>query len=274
MSSISLIKLGGSLITDKREPRTARREVISRVAAEVRDLRRESPSRWIVGHGSGSFGHVEAARHRVQDGFDSVAQLPGIAATAQAAAELHRLLVAALLEAGAAPFSYAPSSAVVAENRVPVTIAVEPLLRSLELGLLPVVYGDVVMDRTQGCAICSTESVFVALVRELRRDGRNVDAVYWFGETDGVLDRQGEVISSIRADSAEQAIEAARGAVGTDVTGGMHHRLTTALDLARLGVRSWIGSGLESGSVVRAARGECDSGTWVLPSGPASEPPG
>ena len=52
MGPVGLIKLGGSLITDKRREKHARPKVIERLAGEIVQLRRASGHDWIVGHGS------------------------------------------------------------------------------------------------------------------------------------------------------------------------------------------------------------------------------
>ena len=72
-----------------------------------------------------------------------------------------------ILAAGLAPWSIAPSSCFVFQQGQPADLALEPLLLALGSGLLPVVYGDVVMDRGQGVAICSTERMLEALARRL-----------------------------------------------------------------------------------------------------------
>ena len=149
-----LIKLGGSLITEKSREETARTEVIQRLAAEIADLAAVRPELLIVGHGSGSFGHVAAKRFGIAHGIRDTGQLPGVPLTQQKAAALHRIVTAALSAAGALPFSIAPSSCVVAASGQPVEIADEPLVLALGGGLLPVVYGDVVTDRDWGVSIC------------------------------------------------------------------------------------------------------------------------
>ncbi len=265
MAAISLVKLGGSLITDKRREKHARLDVIERLAGEIAELRRTAGGAWIVGHGSGSFGHVEALRHRIHEGIGSAAQLPGLAATADEAARLHRLVTGALRGAGELPYSFAPSSALVAVAGEPAGLGIEPLRRALDLGLLPVVYGDVVMDRERGCSICSTETLFRALVTALQERGRAVERVYWLGETDGVYDARGETIAEIRPAEADAVLEQVSGAAGVDVTGGMRHRLDAALELARRGVASWVGNGLEAGRLGQAVAGEQVPGTWVRP---------
>ncbi len=263
MAAISLVKLGGSLITDKRLEKHARVDVIERLAGEIAELRRRTGAAWIVGHGSGSFGHVEAHRHRIHEGVRSAEQLPGLAATADEAARLNRLVTGALRAAGESPFSFAPSSALVSAAGRPADLHVEPLRRALDLGLLPVVYGDVVMDREWGCSICSTETLFVTLISALQERGRRVERVFWLGETDGVYGAGGATIPEIAPAEAARALEQVAGAEGVDVTGGMRHRLEAALELAGRGVASWVGNGLEPGRLGRAVAGEPVPGTWI-----------
>ncbi len=265
MTSVSLVKLGGSLITDKRREKHPRREVIERLATELAALRRESEGAWIVGHGSGSFGHVEAQRHQIHLGISSTGQLAGLAATTDEAARLHRLVIDALRRAGEAPYGFAPSSGLISVAGEPADLHLEPLRRALDLGLLPVVYGDVVMDRERGCSICSTEALFAALIAGLQERGRPVDRVFWLGETDGIYDEHGSVIAEIDPADSDARLDRVAGAEGTDVTGGMRHRLTTALDLAARGVASWVGSGLEPDRLLRVIRGESVPGTWIRP---------
>ncbi|MFP3939568.1 MAG: isopentenyl phosphate kinase [Thermoanaerobaculia bacterium] len=278
---VVLVKLGGSLITDKQSTAggsagVARSDVIRRLAAELAAaLRQAAPSRVVLGHGSGSFGHAEAARQGVHRGLashpeetgadpaETARRLQGVSRVQERAATLHHRVVAALLEAGLAPFSVAPSSALVTSGGRPEGFAVEPLALALGSGLLPVVYGDVVVDREQGCAIASTETVLLAAAGELLRRGTPVRNALWAGTTDGVLDAAGRTIPEVRADGADDALAAAGASAGTDVTGGMRHRLEAALALARLGVPSTIFDATVPGRLGAALRGEAVGGTRV-----------
>jgi isopentenyl phosphate kinase len=59
-----LLKLGGSLITDKLKVAHARLAVLERLAGEIGRARASMPqTSMVLGHGSGSFGHVVAARY-------------------------------------------------------------------------------------------------------------------------------------------------------------------------------------------------------------------
>ncbi|HEV7508270.1 MAG TPA: isopentenyl phosphate kinase [Thermoanaerobaculia bacterium] len=264
MTDVVLLKLGGSLITDKTREETPRREVIGRLAGEIAQALKDNPCRLVVAHGSGSFGHVAAQRHGIGRGPLSAEQLAGACITQERAAALHRIVVAALLEAGARPFSLAPSSCVVALGGRPVEIAFEPLLLALERGLLPVLYGDVVLDREWGASICSTERLFRLLAPRLQNSGLLIRGSIWLGETDGLWDAAGRTVPQVTAATFADALKAIGAPAGTDVTGGMRHRLETALELAGLGIPSLLANGLTPGLLEKALHEEKVIGTEVV----------
>jgi len=260
---VVLVKLGGSLINDKKRPATARTEVIERLARELVEVDRQHV-RLLLGHGSGSFGHVAAARHAIQQGVGAPEQLLGVTETQDRAATLNRMVIRALRRNGVAAYCLAPSSFLVSAGGAPADLWIESLLEVLEIGMLPVVYGDVVMDRELGASIASTEAVFLALVERFQSRGVTVRRSVWLGETDGVYDSQGATIEELTPESIADVLEQLEGASGTDVTGGMRHRLETAASLAELGVESWIENGLEPGVLKEVLAGRTCKGTKVL----------
>ena len=259
---VVLVKLGGSLITDKRQRETARTEVIERLARDLAEIDRREV-RLILGHGSGSFGHVAAARHGIHQGVETTEQLLGVTETQDRAATLHRLVMGALWKNGVAAFSLAPSSFLVSAGGAPADLWIESLLNALQIGLLPLVYGDVVMDRELGASIASTETVLLTLAERLKSRGVVVRRSIWLGETDGIYDDQGATIGELGAESISDVVEELEGAAGTDVTGGMRHRLETAASLAALGVESCIANGLEPGVLGRILEDGAFKGTRV-----------
>jgi isopentenyl phosphate kinase len=208
---------------------------------------------------------VTAERHRLGRGPLGPEQLQGIAETQQSMARLHALIAEALAQAGGLPYSLRPSSWLMATAGIPRAPRVEPLLRALELGLIPLICGDVVLDRSWGASICSTERLFVVLTRALQRYGRRIERAIWLGETEGVWDASGAPIPSIRAAEVAGVLADVGAARGTDVTGGMRHRLESARQLARRGVSSWIVDGRRPGLAESAIAGEPVPGTCVVP---------
>lgn len=263
-----LVKWGGSLLTDKTGDEVARPEVIHRLARELAAARGDLAERGvgvILGHGSGSFGHVAAAKYRIHEGLTHPTQISGVAVTQRRARKLHELILDALEAAGVPTFSVAPSSAAVFDGGALASFETGPVTGALAAGLTPVVYGDVVVDRSRGAAICSTETAFRALADGLVTPP--LCCCLWLGETDGVYDADGATIPHISPDDGPEVLGAVGGAAGTDVTGGMAHRVAYAQELARRGLPSWIGNGAVPGLFETALRGfeepEGVAGTWV-----------
>ncbi len=64
-----MIKLGGSLITDKRTENTVNREAVDRVAEAIAEIVNLGYSVILV-HGAGSFGHIRLSRERRSPKFE------------------------------------------------------------------------------------------------------------------------------------------------------------------------------------------------------------
>lgn len=247
MSELLFLKLGGSLLTDKTGVEAARPDVLARLAAEIGRAREARPDlRLVLGHGSGSFGHVAAARHGTRRGVATAEQWFGFAEVSAAAARLNRLVREALMAAGVPAVTLQPSASAVCEAGQIVSMAVEPVEAALAPGLVPLVYGDVAFDRVWGGTIISTEEVMGFLAERLRPG--------WFllaGETAGVLDEQGEVVPLITRANLEEIRPALGGSRGTDVTGGMAAKVEGMLELAEAhdGLAIRIFSGLVEGGL-------------------------
>lgn len=260
---VVLVKLGGSLITEKGSEARARPEVIEGLARQLAEARGEIDGCLAVGHGAGSFGHPPAARHGLGQGVETDDARRGLSLTQRRAAALHEIVTAHLRAAGLPTFSIVPSSAAVASAGELYEFALEPVALALREELVPVLYGDVVLDRRRGVAIASTESVFVEVARRLDRYGWTVGRVLWLGDTEGVYDEEGQVIPEIRPGAGVE-VPSVGGSATTDVTGGMAHRVEAAVRLARRGIPSWIGTA-SRGRLRRVLAGEAVTGTRVAP---------
>ncbi len=226
MSTIYL-KLGGSLITDKAGVEAARPDVLRRLAAEMAAARRENPRlSLLLGHGSGSFGHVAGARHGTRQGVSTADQWRGFVEVSDAALRLNRRVVAALLAAGLPAMSFSPSASARVQDGRMVDLATAPIAAALAHGLLPVVHGDVAFDAGRGGTIISTEEVMACLLEAIPAG--------WFllaGETDGVYSQSGSTIPRITRAAFTGVAPALGSARGTDVTGGMASKVEQMLAL-------------------------------------------
>jgi len=247
MDSIIFLKLGGSLITDKTGIEQVRGSILARLAQEIRHAREENPQlKLLLGHGSGSFGHVHGAQHGTRQGVQTAGQWHGFAQVSAAASRLNELVMAALLEAGVPALSLQPSASALCEDGQIKELSLRPVQMALQAGLLPVVFGDVAFDTVRGGTIISTEEVMMALAGVLRPS--------WLllaGETPGVFDLNGQVIPLITEANLADIAPALGGSRGTDVTGGMASKVRSMLALvaAQPQMQIRIFSGLEPGQV-------------------------
>lgn len=225
---ITLLKLGGSLITDKRHSRTYLPDVMQRLAQEIRQALDVQPGlQLIIGHGSGSFGHDEARKHGTMAGVQTPKQWQGFAQVAAVAAALSQLVTETLLQANIPIFRIQPSASAITTDGMITQMALAPIQRSLQAGLLPLVHGDVALDTMRGGTITSTETIFTFLTTNLP-----VSRIILLGKEDGVYDQRGVVIPEITTDNFTAIRSALGGSDGTDVTGGMLTKVQDSLQLA------------------------------------------
>jgi isopentenyl phosphate kinase len=145
VKSLYFLKLGGSLITIKDQAHTPRPQAISSLAAEVRAALQQDPEKLVLlGHGSGSFGHVPAKEFATREGVQTQAQWHGFAEVWRQARELNTLVMQALSEAGLAVLAFPPSAVISAEDGQVISWDLSPIEAALNAGLVPVIYGDVV----------------------------------------------------------------------------------------------------------------------------------
>jgi isopentenyl phosphate kinase len=256
------IKIGGSLITDKTKPFTLNERALDIVCAEIRRAQ-DFGKQLVVGHGAGSFAHVPAKKYQTHKGIINGESLRGLAEVADVAAQLNRIVVKKLLEKGVNAVSVSPLSTMTAENHTLKSVCSDSIEELLRLNILPVVYGDVILDTKAGCTIYSTEKVLGYLALHLQQKGYTVERIIHCGQTNGVYNAEGQTIPLITPNNIDTYRSIVSGSSGTDVTGGMEHKVEETLFLAQKGIPGLIVDGIEHGSLSRAVAGERVQGTRI-----------
>ena len=256
------LKLGGSLITDKTKVETVHHDELARLADEIAAARAAQPDlKLLLGHGSGSFGHVAAAKYGTRQGVQTAVQWHGFAEVSSSASRISKIVTDALLAAGVPAISFQPSASAVCEDGRITQLNSTSIQQALIHNLVPIIHGDVAFDTVRGGTIISTEEIMMALAAELRPA--------WLllaGMTDGVYDGQQQVIPIITPDNFAEIQSALGGSHGTDVTGGMASKVQGMLDLVsnypQLSIR--IFSGLQTGLLkTLLLQPEMQSGTLI-----------
>jgi isopentenyl phosphate kinase len=250
------LKLGGSLITDKSLPHTPRFEVLIRLAGEIADARQANPAmKLVIGHGSGSFGHVPARKYGTRQGVQTPEEWRGFIEVWKEAAALNHIVVEALFSAGLPVIALPASASLVASDGQVSAWNLVPLISALEAGLLPVIYGDVIFDQMRGGTILSTEDLFQFLAQQL-----HPQRLLLAGLEEGVwadYPARLQLITEITPHNYASISRALGGSASADVTGGMESKVKQMLSLLEVnpGLEIWIFSGEKPGNVFQALSG-------------------
>lgn len=251
------LKLGGSLITDKSQPHSARLDVLDRLAKEIAAaISKERDLQIVLGHGSGSFGHFPANKYKTRQGVNTAEEWDGFVEVWREAADLNHLVLEALANAKLPALAFPPSALVIARNGKVVNWNLDPLLQALDKHLLPVIYGDVVFDAELGGTILSTEDLFSHLVNHLRPTRlllAGIEPGVWAD-----FPHNTSLLPEITPESLALVENGLRGSSATDVTGGMADKVRQVLSLVKAfhGLNGSIFSGEIPGNVQRALLGE------------------
>ena len=243
MDKLLLVKLGGSVITDKSKPYTPNLKNIRRFVTEIKKKVKRG-QKIILVHGQGSYAHIPAKKYKVIDGM-TVKNRWGVALTEFDAVEINRIVLKELLTQKEPAISFSPMSLFFAEGRQTKMENLEGLKEAVKRGLVPVLYGDVIMDSQHGVCIYSGERVIAELVAALSGTF-DIAKIIYVSDVKGVLDEKGQVISQISTRNYKKVKVAITGSKLTDVTGGMIHKVEESLSLAKkYGIEVTIGNNVK-----------------------------
>jgi len=253
---MQILKLGGSVITHKDEYFSPHMENITRLAQEIAEA---VVDKLIIIHGGGSFGHPVAKKYDIHGGLKTRDQLTGFSKTHQAMARLNQIIVDALLDAGVPAFSVSPSSMLITEAKRITQTNFDTAKRLVEIGLVPVLYGDAVLDSKQGIAILSGDQLAAALARSLGATrviyGSDVDGIY---TSNPKIDPDAELLETV---SINKVTAHVGDTTFTDVTGGMLGKLKEAEAALKGGVEVLFINASAENRVKQALMGEKVIGT-------------
>lgn len=239
---VKVLKIGGSIITDKTRSACSRDKEIDRIASEIAQF----PEDLILIHGAGSFGHAPAKKYGLPERFNP----EGLRNTHACVAKLNSLIVDALSRAGTDPMPVHPFSSIVLQNGRIKGFFIEPIAEMVRKGLLPVLHGDVAIDVSRGAGIVSGDQLVSYLSKALKAQIIAIGT-----DKDGVI-FEGSPLKEITRERMPELECAIGGSSAIDVTGGMRGKLLELLDLADVGSDSIIFNASKQGLITRALRGE------------------
>jgi isopentenyl phosphate kinase len=252
--SMILIKLGGSAVTDKTRPLTPRPEAIERLAMELAGF----PGKKVVIHGGGSFGHFKAKEFELHKGLKEDSQREGVCQVQNDMRALNRLIEGALRKAGV-PVASIPAGAIATfDNGKLANFPSGVFSHYLDIGITPISFGDVVVDRSRGVSICSGDDIMLKLSGDLK-----AERCIFVTSVDGIFARYPPGPGEVPVREIGRGDSVAFNSRDTDVTGSMRRKLDLMFEMAKPGCKVQIVNGLVPGRLADALRGKPVVGTIV-----------
>jgi isopentenyl phosphate kinase len=246
--TIPLVKIGGSVLTDKQRPLVFQHAYARSVAADIR-LSRTVP---VIVHGTGSWAKAIGRHRRTGDGVFRDAT--GFQMTAWRIRLLQEALTAALRDEGVV---CCPVQANALFHRPLGTLDLYdtgPIRRLLDAGVSPLLCGDVLVEGRGVFRVISSDAITVTIARRLP-----VSDCVFATDVDGVWDSAGQLIRKV----TEPGCLTAGASDRRDVTGGMPAKVTAALQIAATGARTTVVNGRVRGRVRDALTRRPVTGTLV-----------
>jgi len=215
-----VVKLGGSLITEKDKPYTIAWDRLSRAARIIGTYYRryaEEGLRLVVVHGGGSYGHyaVHEARQKVVIDQLDVARI-------QLVMNELAIKVARSLIEEKVPVTIIPGHALCPKRKGRCNLSL--LIENVVRGMVPLTYGDGIYN--EGVVIISGDDLAI-----LAASAINADCLVFVSNVPGVLDEDGVVIPHVS--SPNQVPDLTGTSNRVDLTGGMKAKVEKALSFSR-----------------------------------------
>lgn len=233
-----IIKLGGSVITDKNKPNQFKPQIVTRLAKEIKQANQQL----ILIHGAGSFGHILAKQYNLNQGIKEESQLIGFAQTHAQVQQLNNLILTIFHEQQLPIISLPPHALLQLKNHKPYKFETNIFEHYLNHGFIPVTFGDVVLDRSLGFSICSGD----LLIQLLTQKFHPTKTIFVIDE-DGLYTenpKQNPNATLIKKATIEDLNKLKTTAnKHADVTRGMEGKLQTIQNVAQMGIDTVLVNG-------------------------------
>ena len=253
-----ILKLGGSIITDKSKKYCFKQKIMDDLARETKKAEKNI----ILVHGAGSFGHILAKKYNLNQGYSKSDQIIGFAQTQLMVQKLNTMLLEHLQNHGINAISIPPHSILQLDDHKPIKTNLEIFKEYLKKGFTPVTFGDVVLDLKLGFSICSGD-----LLVEILTEHYKPEKVIFAIDEDGLftsnpkIDENAEFIESTTVDQLEKLSTSLD--AHADVTGGMKGKIDTIKKIAGFGVDTFMVNGKIPDRLYKTLIGEETRGTKI-----------
>ena len=264
-SSVIILKLGGGLLTDKNEPLSIREDVVISAVKQII----EANEKIILIHGGGSFGHPLAKKYSISNGFDKAIpnQIYGVAETHHSMIKFNSYLIEKFLNSNYPVLSIQPSSIFITKSNNISMESLDVLETALNLKILPVLYGDILLDKRGSFSILSGDEIILKLCENLKT--YSISKVVFAMESDGLFktdETKNEgcnLLTECYSSELDDLILADLGQK-IDVTGGIKSKLNHIKKICKYKIPVQLINGLTEDNIYKSLKNQKINCTNIL----------
>ena len=248
-----LIKLGGSVLTDKEKSYSFRTRTAKRLLKEIKE---STIDKCIIIHGGGSFGHPGAKKYDLNN-KDSEPSKEGLSKVQLDMRRMNNHFLELMHEKDMWGVSIPGGLVTSFKDGKLNKINKKIFKKYLSLGVTPVSFGDVTLDIEKGITICSGDDIVLGLSSLADRAifVTDVDGIYKQGEAVKKFERSMYPLEKDDFPSKKNAV---------DVTGGMNKKVEKMLRISK-DCETYVVNGEESGRLQKVLDEEEVISTEVKP---------
>ena len=231
-----LIKLGGSIITNKKKPLSAKRKTIDNIVSSFRKINED----FVVVHGGGSYGHywsVKYDMHTKPKKYDP----KGVSIVKNSMIELNTIILDSFLKNKMNPYCLPPTDFVMGNK--PINRKILEIKKIANSGFIPITYGDALWYGNKKSYILSGDKIMSLLARVLRPRL----SIFVLNEDGLYSDMKAK---KLIYDFKDEKIFIKKTVM--DVTGGMTRKVAEASKISKIGLKVFFVNGNKPERIVNA----------------------
>lgn len=241
-TELIILKLGGSLLTDKNEPFSIRNEILEQSVNEIV----KSKKKVIIVHGGGSFGHPIAKEYGISGGFNKEIenQFYGLAKTHEAMVKLNSIVISCFLEKNYPVIPIEPYSIFMKESKGIIANNLGVIESTLKMGITPILFGDIILDKEKIFSIISGDLIILELCKRIQKF--SISKVIFAIDKDGIFIEENGNIEFLDEATTTQidGLNLASLDKKIDVTGGIRSKLKVIKEIGELNVPVQVLNGI------------------------------
>ncbi len=246
---IVYVKLGGSFITFKNKPFTINHDAINKAVRIIKNTWKKASL--LLGNGGGSFAHPVVQKYK------NTCPEELLVMCHSATRKLNHIIVDKLLENNILATTI-QTSAVIMKQDNEYIVFTDPIKTLIEKGIIPVLYGECIIDSKNTYTVLSTENVFRILSKYIKPS-----RIVLLTDVDGVYDKNpkkhkdAKIIEVINRENLEDVLEILSLSKDLDETGSIYGKIRSTAELSEeLGIPVYIVSGFNTAEAIKAILGE------------------